>query len=952
MPSFLHPWLLLALATLPAIWWLLRAMPPQPQRIDFPATRILKGLRAEEETPNHTPWWLTAIRMFAAALAIFAFAEPVFDPPQLLVTAPGPVVLAIDNGWSAAAHWDQRQDEAKRLIDEAEDAGRSILIVPTARDARSVPPRIESAHDARDRLAALTPLPFAPSRMDVVAAMEQALGGQGGANIFWLSDGIAATDGGAFAAKLANLAGSSGHLSVITPKTGSEALGLASQLGEGGALQFQVLRAAGVGRQVTVEAVSGANQPLSESTVDLPAAGVSQVQHIEIPLELRNQIARLAIRGEPSAGAVQLLDTNTRWNRIGLVTGASRETSQPLLGHLYYVERALKPFAELAIPDDNDSDTAIAKLVSGNVTVLVLADVGKVVGPAKAAIDKFLARDGVLIRFAGPRLEEASDDLLPVDLRSGGRSLGGALSWSTPQPLAAFEGDSPFAGLPVPGDVRISRQVLADPALLSDRTRIWARLADGTPLVTAEKRGGGWIVLFHVTANSDWSNLPLSGLFVEMLRRITHFTGRTELAGAGGTGAAARSNNSLPPLASLDGFGLLGPPPPTAEPLAQDKPASFAPEAMHPPGLYGAEGTSRALNVLSPASVLAPISGLPASATSLGYRGVASQPLKPLALALVLGLLLTDMLAVLLLQFGGLGASLARRPSVSVLAVLAAMAMTIILPTDQSQAASSGPSGAAKAEADGFALKASLSTRLAYVLTGDPQIDASSRQGLMGLGQVLLQRTAVEAGEPIGVNVDKDELTFFPVLYWPVTKDARELADETRARVAAYMKSGGLIIFDTSDEADRASGFDATSGNLAFQRLVAHLDIPRLEPVPAGHVLTKSFYLLRNFPGRYDSGAMWVEAGGGTATETNGPASDAEPRQSDGVGSVIVTGNDLAGAWAADDNGNGLNAIIPGGEEQREIAYRVGVNIVMYALTGNYKADQVHVTTILERLGQ
>jgi len=92
--------------------------------------------------------------------------------------------------------------------------------------------------------------------------------------------------------------------------------------------------------------------------------------------------------------------------------------------------------------------------------------------------------------------------------------------------------------------------------------------------------------------------------------------------------------------------------------------------------------------------------------------------------------------------------------------------------------------------------------------------------------------------------------------------------------------------------------------------------------------------------------------GWGTATETNGPASDAEPRQSDGVGSVIVTGNDLAGAWAADDNGNGLNAIIPGGEEQREIAYRVGVNIVMYALTGNYKADQVHVTTILERLGQ
>ena len=109
-----------------------------------------------------------------------------------------------------------------------------------------------------------------------------------------------------------------------------------------------------------------------------------------MPLELRNQIARLAIRGEPSAGAVQVLDSATRWNRIGLVTGAARETQQPLLGHLYYVERALKPFAELAIPEDNDSASAIAKLIAGNVSVLVLADVGKVAGAARDSINKFL----------------------------------------------------------------------------------------------------------------------------------------------------------------------------------------------------------------------------------------------------------------------------------------------------------------------------------------------------------------------------------------------------------------------------------------------------------------------------------------------------------------------------------------------------------------------------------
>ena len=954
MPTFLHPWLLLTLAALPAIWWLLRATPPQPRRIEFPATRILKGLTSEEETPNHTPWWLTAIRMLAAGLAILAFAEPVLNPQAALVTTGGPVVLAIDNGWAAAAHWDQRQDEAGRLIDEAEGAGRSILIAPTARDARAVPPRVMSAKDARDSLAALVPQPFAPGRIEAAVSIERALGAGGGANIFWLSDGIAGTDSKAFAEKLASLAGAAGHLTVLTPTSSAEALGLVSTLGEGGALNFRVLHAAGSSRTATVEAMSGANQPLSETTVELPAGGSSPVGHVDVPLELRNQIARLAIRAEPSAGAVQLLDSATRWNRVGLVTGAARESSQPLLGHLYYVERALRPFAELAIPDDSDSATAITKLIAANVSVLVLADVGKVTGPARDAIDKFLARGGVLIRFAGVRLEEGGDDLLPVDLRAGERSLGGALSWSTPQPLAAFEADSPFAGLKVPDDVRISRQVLADPALLSDRTHIWARLADGTPLVTAEKRGSGWIVLFHVTANSDWSNLPLSGLFVDMLRRITRFTGLAELAGARGAsaGSATPEANLLPPLESLDAHGALGPAPPTAEPLARDTPSGFAPDAAHPPGLYGAEGTSRALNVLGPEAVLAPIADLPSGVSAIAYRGIVARPLKPLALAFVFGLLLTDMLAVFLLQFGG---GFGRRASTSGAALAFGLVLATALAPHDAEAAgnTSAPVAAVGSDSDQFALKAALATRLAYVVTGDVSTDEASRLGLTGLGQVLNQRTAVEPAEPIGVHIDTDELAFFPVLYWPVIKDAPALSEPTRARIAAYMKGGGLILFDTRDEGDRLPGLDSGTGNGALQRIVSGLDIPRLEPVPAGHVLTKSFYLLRGFPGRYDSGPMWVEAGGGGQTGTAAASAEgSEPRESDGVSSVIVTGNDLAGAWAVDANGNGLNAVIPGGEEQRELAYRVGINIVMYALTGNYKADQVHVTTILERLGQ
>ena len=108
--------------------------------------------------------------------------------------------------------------------------------------------------------------------------------------------------------------------------------------------------------------------------------------------------------------------------------------------------------------------------------------------------------------------------------------------------------ESPFAGLAIPADVTVARQVLAEPDLdLANKT--WARLADGTPLVTAEKRGKGWIVLVHTTANAEWSNLALSGLFVEMLRRVVAMS-QGVAAAERGRAAAARDARRVRPAAA------------------------------------------------------------------------------------------------------------------------------------------------------------------------------------------------------------------------------------------------------------------------------------------------------------------------------------------------------------------------------------------------------------------
>ena len=354
--------------------------------------------------------------------------------------------------------------------------------------------------------------------------------------------------------------------------------------------------------------------------------------------------------------------------------------------------------------------------------------------------------------------------------------------------------------------------------------------------------------------------------------------------------------------------------------------------------------------------VLKPLPPFPAGARVLAYATQESSNLKSWMLTAALGLMFLDVLAVLLLQAGGglrlRGASVPA--GVFILAALAGVSAVLLNPTAglaQALPDNRPPAAAAEQSFDGRAIRATGEVTLAYVLTGDAGVDATSRAGLSGLSRVLTARTAIEPGAPLGIDIVRDEIAFFPIIYWPLLQEQKELADNTYARINAYMKQGGMIIFDTRDYGQGIPiGFLQQSGRddqTPLQRLVAKLNIPRLEPVPHGHVLTKSFYLLDSFPGRWAGGQLWVEAGGGSAVTENRRA-----RQADGVSSILITANDFAAAWAQDDRDLPLFPVVPGGERQREIAFRTGINIAMYALTGNYKADQVHIPALLERLGQ
>jgi hypothetical protein len=446
-------------------------------------------------------------------------------------------------------------------------------------------------------------------------------------------------------------------------------------------------------------------------------------------------------------------------------------------------------------------------------------------------------------------------------------------------------------------------------------------------LVTRKPIGQGQVVLFHVTANAQWSTLPLSGLFVSMLQRLT------TVSNAQGAEESDFVGQVLSPVSVLDGFGQLWDAGLQASLRGEDFAQARA-SAVTPAGVYQTQQRAVALNVMGRSDRLDPAIW-PQNVQMLGAQEASEVPLKPFLLYAALLALAMDVFAALMLTGRVL------RTGASALGLLG---VVVAIGSAVPQVAR------AQSDVDAFLKAASSELTLAYVLTGDDVVDTTSRQGLIGLSNELARRTSVEPAAPMGVDLDTDPLGVFPILYWPMTASQQPVSAQGYAKLNAYMRSGGMIFFDTRD-GDISSFGQATPLGNKLRDIAFALDVPPLEPMPQDHVLTRTFYLLQEFPGRYVGADVWVQKSADQSQVAEGmPFRDLN----DNVSPVFIGANDWAAAWAVTDSGRALRPVGSGysGEKQREMAYRFGVNLIMYVLTGSYKSDQVHVPALLERLGE
>ena len=918
---------MLGLLALPALWWLLRAIPPAPRRQSFPALRLLEGLAARRQETRRAPLWLLLLRVLAAVLLIAGLAQPVLVQHQAARLGRGSLLVVLDDGWAAAPDWPQRIAALDAVLDQAGRDRRRVTLVGTAPATSGDATGPRPASQVRAALDAMRPSPWNTDRAHV--ALPSGAFGQ----VVYVSDGLATPGGFGGDAGFARALRRLGPVTELRAEPQALRLLLAPEPRPDRLIVHVGALPQPMPRNFVVRAEDAQGGVLAKVEGRIPAGAAEGSVGVVLPVELRNRIAELALDGVAGTGGLRLLDEGDRRRPVGLIGGGFSDT--PLVGPLFYLERALSPDTELRTGD-------VATLLSRQLSVLIAPD-GTLDDPSsRARVAGWVRGGGMLVRFAGQHLasqqqepdqapdqaasgaadapEAATptriDGLLPAPLLGGSRTLGGAMSWSHPATLAPFAADSAFAGLAVPSDVSVTRQVLAQPASDLDR-RTWAKLSDGTPLVTHAPLGAGQLVLFHVTATGDWSSLPFSGLFVQMLHRLVERS----------VGQLAQGGDAvLAPFATFDGDGVLGTPPPSAVGAGAREFGHIAASAAHPPGLYGPRSDRRALNA---GDGLPPLAASAAVGTPSDLAGrVPDRPLGPWLLAAGLLLLALDLLVTLrlrgLLRPGRL--SLGRLGLRGRSAGAAGLLVLLCV-------------GAAPAAADPVPAAAE-ETRLGYVVTGDAHADLVSRQGLEGLSSYVNARTSAVLGHPDAVQPGHDDLSFYPLLYWPVTTGAR-LDPAAIGALNGYMSHGGILMIDTQEGAEPGNPGDpgsAADGARALRQATRGLDIPPLAQVATGHVLAHSFYLLHAFPGRTVGAPVWVAAG---ADQGN-----------DNVSPVIIGANDWAAAWAVNESGDTPYAVIPDGDTQRTLAYRFGVNAVIYALTGNYKADQVHVPALLQRLGE
>ncbi len=891
--GFYNAYALFGLVLTPIIWVIVKSFPPIPKSYNFSSFFLLEKIDLDSSKNDKTPLWLVIFRMLFFILIVFFFSKPFIKNTNPIETEKYEKYLIIaDLGWSMAKEWSDFKESVLEIGKEAEKRKKKILLLHTNLESFQDIKVFETSDSLNYYLETLSPLPmqFKTSSLQKITKDKSIFED---CKIFFISSKFDFENSSEHFNNYKFIRDNSNDYFFINPidsiliidslKINQDKIECKiSRLGKNNFEQDFFLNIETINSEIIYNNTHKIDKNKKNKVIDL-----------SFPIEIINQIKSIKIVGQNHAGAKYYFDDFSKKKKIAILTDDQSYKESPLLSPTYYIKKSLdtRHFVKVLEIEDTIEKTYSTIIIPENV---------KITNKLDQNLNKWLFDGGTLIRFAGEGLAGKISSLLPYqEAFSSIRYIDGQLTINNKLFISDFDKESIFYDIKIPRDITIYKQLIFDSN--AEKANILAKLSDNTPLISMKKFGKGEIILFHIGANNDWSNLPMSSLFPDMINRILLFS----------KNYTSSNLKNLSLNKEIDGFGNLVSAKKILTMDSFDNLVNIKPSLKSPPGQYENNEISIALNLstnINYSNIENNYSGVISNYSFKNAKDLSGAILKIILTMFIIDIIITIMIKNKISIFTIFSSN--NNLLLFILFFLTFIQVDIARTND---------------------------TYLAYIKINNTEVDKISANGLETLRNLLKTRTSISPKGVIGIDIKNNDIFSYPFIYWPLTKNLLNIGNIETKKIKNYLNNGGIILFDII-------GFTRQNLNLKdkkfqdIRNFLYEIGADELTIIPREHTLTKSFYLLNKFPGKWDNKILFIE--------------NSNLEYKDGVSSIILGFNDWAKAWALDNNNVALFPVVPGGERQRELAYRFGINIAMYALTGNYKSDQIHSKSILNRLSK
>ena len=885
---------LIGLISLPIIFYIIRFYPPTPKQKDFSSLFLLKDIISKSSSKSKFPIWLLIFRLLICMLIILFFSDPFISNSKKNTEVKNYIIIA-DNSWSIANNWQNFKQILNKISLEAESNGKEVHIYLTSFSEKFEPTILNSNNAVLEFINNNPPLPQQTERKSINEILLKNNYFKS-SKVFFIFSNLDSISKKAQTKTLEIIKENNPAIEIINPI--KKITFIDNVVFNNETLEINIKRKGIYNNNSLILKISGNQSEILFKKEYFFKKDINEIQIKEtFPLETINQFFKISILNENHAGSSFYLDDIRKNLSIGIVAETDSLDEKPLLSPTYYLKKSLNKSHKILVSPTKD-------LLKDNKSLIFLPSNSKLTKNDYKNLKEWVSNGGVLIRFADNKIVAQKDLYFDEKIYYQTlRKMATEFSLRNTLSINTFKKNTLFDNLSIPDDLIFKKQLLTE--RFDSDILVLASLQDQSPLITMKEVDKGKVILFHVTSNNEWSNLPLSGLFQDIINRLLLITK-----------VRKNKNSEVMILKSkVNSFGELTNPIKKYSLLNSLELNKNAPSFSTPAGIYENESLSVALNLSGNLNTETYYSEIDEKILIKNDYKKSIFKLKRYILIIIFIMFFIDMLINIIIKKNFIFKNFFKSTNLSLFVSVLFFTLTINI--------------------NALGNDNYNKVFLAYIKSSDQLLNKIAYSGLTSLQKYLTERTSVNPAGVKEIDITQDKIFFYPLIYWQISKDIINFDDRTIDKIKNYLNSGGMILFDIISQ-NRSNNIDDEDKLEDLKTLFSELGISGLFQINSNHTLSKSYYLLDKYPGRYDNKILLIDTDN---LEYN-----------DGVSSIIVGYNHWAGAWAKDKNNYPLYQAVPGGERQRELSIRFGINLVMYALTGNYKSDQIHNKSILQRL--